>query len=65
MYPTPTETSASTIDVSKARTVAERLRAIEASGRRLTEGQRWVLKCCEKRVARAAASPAPAVEGAR
>lgn len=53
MYPKPTDTSASTIDVSKARTVAERLRAIEASGRRLTGGQRWVLECCERRVMRA------------
>jgi hypothetical protein len=53
IYPKPTDTSASTIDVSKARTVAERLRAIEASGRRLTGGQQWVLECCERRVARA------------
>jgi hypothetical protein len=53
MYPKPTDTSASTIDVSKARTVAERLRAIEASGRRLTGGQQWVLECCERRVRRA------------
>ena len=50
MYPAATDMSTSTIDVSKARTVAERLRAIEASGRRLTGGQRWVLDCCERRV---------------
>ncbi len=47
--------SAQGIDCSQARQVAERLRALEASGVRLTESQRWVLKCCERRVALALA----------
>ncbi len=42
--------SAQGIDASQARMVAGRLRALEAAGYRLTEGQRWVLKCCERRV---------------
>jgi hypothetical protein len=47
--------SAAGIDASQARQVAERLRALEASGARLTESQRWVLQCCERRVALALA----------
>ena len=43
--------SAAGIDASQARQVAERLRALEASGVRLTGNQQWVLKCCERRVA--------------
>ncbi len=42
--------SAAGIDASQARMVAQRLRALEAAGYRLTEGQRWVLQCCERRV---------------
>ncbi len=35
------------ISTSEAATVAARLRALEASGMRLTDGQRWVLERCE------------------
>jgi hypothetical protein len=42
--------SAVGINADQARMVAGRLRALEAAGYRLTEGQRWVLKCCERRV---------------
>lgn len=38
------------IDVSQARQQAQRLRALEASGMRLTGGQRHVLEACERRV---------------
>jgi hypothetical protein len=38
------------IDVSMARHQAQRLRALEASGMRLTGGQRHVLEACERRV---------------
>lgn len=34
---------------SQAAEAALRLRAIEAQGRRLTGGQRWVLQCCESK----------------
>lgn len=37
------------ISGSEARSVAVRLRAMESGGMRLTDGQRWVLDCCEKR----------------
>lgn len=33
-----------------AATVVQRLREIEASGRTLTDSQRWVLACCEKKL---------------
>jgi len=55
--------SAQGIDASQARQVAERLRALEASGVRLTGNQRWVLKCCERRV-RLAEACNPAKEAA-
>lgn len=55
-YPAPTDASTGAIDDSRARTVATRLRALEAAGYRLTGGQRWVLQCCERRMARAAAA---------
>ena len=38
------------IDVSQARQCAERLRAREAAGIRLTGGQRHVLEACERRL---------------
>jgi hypothetical protein len=38
------------IDVSQAYQQAQRLRALEASGMRLTGGQRHVLDACERRV---------------
>ncbi len=38
------------IDVSQARHQAQRLRALEASGMRLTGNQRHVLDACERRV---------------
>jgi hypothetical protein len=47
------------IDVSQARQCAERLRALEASGVRLTEGQRHVLEACERRVRRAETTATP------
>lgn len=58
-YPTPTEHSAGGIDATRARTVASRLRALEAAGYRLTEGHLWVLRCCERRVARSLAAAQP------
>jgi hypothetical protein len=42
--------SAAGIDASQAQMVAQRLRALEAAGYPLTPSQRWVLKCCERRV---------------
>lgn len=38
------------IDVSQAYRQAQRLRQLEASGMRLTGGQRHVLEACERRV---------------
>jgi hypothetical protein len=38
------------IDATMARQQAQRLRALEASGMRLTGGQRHVLDACERRV---------------
>jgi hypothetical protein len=46
------------IDVSQARQCAERLRALQTAGVRLTGSQRHVLEACERRVRRA---EAPAV----
>lgn len=39
------------VNPNAAATVVQRLREIEASGRQLTSSQRWVLRCCEAKVA--------------
>lgn len=50
IYPEPSAAATGGIDATRARTVASRLRALEAAGYRLSGGQRWVLQCCERRV---------------
>lgn len=61
-YPEASAAATGGIDATRARTVATRLRALEAAGYPLSGGQRWVLQCCERRVRAADALASPTKE---